>query len=322
MKKISLISFLSFTAIIITVQLNACEIKLSPVILFLSTNLKMSDLSSLYTNSNCSPEITTRILEKLSTSNGKIISQNLIESDDIKYNETNLNERSIQNIDVLPATVSISPEIIETINLSEIIKLKNKNILFDELEVLNLGIKKSYALPNIDALKIECAKCNTNELLWKISLTENTLPHLPVAKQITFYAKTKSYKLIKTLKAKSDITSLSNNLSADQFDIVFEKNEDSSNLFDLEKQNLVHFTNLANIKAGELLNLNMISLKKIVHMGKEIEAVVQSKEVQISIQAKALESGVFGQVINIENPKNKKKLSGEIIGPNKVLINL
>lgn len=67
------------------------------------------------------------------------------------------------------------------------------------------------------------------------------------------------------------------------------------------------------LKAGKLVNERDIGPLVLIKKGMSVTSVYTSKGLQITAQAVALQDGSKGQVIELENTKSHKKISGRVI---------
>ena len=67
------------------------------------------------------------------------------------------------------------------------------------------------------------------------------------------------------------------------------------------------------LKVGKLINERDIGAVILIKKGAIVTSIYRSKGLQITAQAIALEDGAKGQVIELENTKSHKKISGKVI---------
>lgn len=288
-----------------------CIINLSPAILFTSDRLLSMDFSSLISASNCSPEITSAILERLQDSSGTLRSESLL---------TDLEEKK----------VTILPTVIQIQKLKELIDSKIK-----DHRLSNFTIQE-----NIDKIimlqKPATMECSTDNNSCKLSIARNT----PSFNDNTFHSHSDSdnessnntmFHIALTFKqtknvliATEDIPALNNDLNISKFirAEVDAESDPNDNDLEISDQMINRYTNISFIKKGTRLKLDQIILKKMVHIGSTVKATVKAQSINLTISAKALESGVYGQNILIENLQNKKRFTGKVINENEVLITL
>ncbi len=125
----------------------------------------------------------------------------------------------------------------------------------------------------------------------------------------------------KVLRAK---TAIANNsaITQEQVEVIYLSQETNQKVFEAEPADLANYVLIKPLMAGEIITANHLKAKMLVHMGKSIEAVIKNSGIELTLPAQALQSGGLGQTIQIKNLKNNKQLTGEVIGHNKVQINL
>lgn len=285
-----------------------CEIQLAPILLFMSKTMTPYDWQPLLKNSNCSPEITQNIFERLKDSEGKISTEQLVS----EYN----------------TKIHITPNVLEVINLETLLRMKT-HTFFKKITINGQLAARLILLNNWNQIDLNCQNCGESQwinnsfgnkgkkestLLWQLTLT-----HLE--KPSNLLITTEQANMKKVLRAKLAITN-NTSLSAENLETTYISENSNNKLFDGEINSLVNFDLIKNISSGEVLTHDYLRAKKIVHMGKTIEAIIKNNGIELTLPAQALQSGSLGQTIQIKNLKNKKQLSAEIIGQNKVLINL
>ncbi len=66
------------------------------------------------------------------------------------------------------------------------------------------------------------------------------------------------------------------------------------------------------LKTGKLIMNSEIGDKVLIHKGDVVSAVYQTKQMQITTRAEALEDGSKGERIELQNPKSKKSIYGVV----------
>lgn len=266
------------------------------------------DWQPLMKKSNCSPEITLNILEKLQNAEGKIFSEQLAAG--------------------YPAPISITPDTIEVMNLETLLRSKThtyfKNIVINGQLSARLVLLETW-----NQIDLQCKNCESSQwihshfgkkgnhdstLVWNLKLSQDQeVQNLLVTTEVA--------NMKKVLRAKSQILS-SSTLSNDSFETTYISVSNNDEVFDANTAHLENFTLTKPLQEGEILTTNHVRARKLVSIGKNIVAIVKNKNIELTLPAQALESGSLGQTIQVKNLKNKKQISAEIIGENKVLINL
>jgi flagella basal body P-ring formation protein FlgA len=289
-------------------QAESCHIKLAPILLFMSKTMTPFDWQPVMKSSNCSPEITLNILEKLKDAEGKIYSEQLVSG--------------------YPVSITITPNHIEVINLETLLRSKTENY-FKKITINGSLTSRLVLLDSFDQVKLECKNCETTQwnhsnfgkkgdydstLAWQLQLTSPSLTqNLLITTEVAL--------MKKVLRSKNQLEN-SMTLNSDSFEISYISVNPQDKVFDPENTHLENFILIKPLSRGEVLTLNHVQPKKLVTIGKTIDAIIKNKGIELTLPAQALQSGSMGQTIQVKNLKNKKQLSAEIIGENKVLINL
>lgn len=293
---------------LISSGLNACEIQLSPILLFMSKTMTPYDWQPLMKNSNCSPEITQNIFEKLKESEGKISTQQLVSD----YN----------------TKVTITPSILEVVNLETLLRMKTHSF-FKKISITGTLSSRLILLDKWDEITLQCQNCEDNNwnnskfgklgqrestLLWQLQLTNNN--------QIkNLLLTTELINVKKVLKAKSPIE-IGSSINQDLLEISYVADDLSQKYFHDNLSTLTNFELIKSMVPGDVLTLSHLKTKRLVQLGKNISAIIKKNGIELTLPAQALQSGGLGETIQIKNLKNNKQLSAEIIGQSKVLITL
>lgn len=132
---------------------------------------------------------------------------------------------------------------------------------------------------------------------------------------------TEAANMKKVLRAKSAI-SINTALTPEMIEVAYLSQDSNTKVFEANITDIANFELIKSLSAGDILTENDLKAKKLVHIGKNIEAVIKNNGIELSLPAQALQSGGLGQIIQIKNLKNNKQFSAEIIGLNKVQITL
>lgn len=303
-----LIRFYLFFVVLNVHYVLSCEIKLSPILLFMSKTMTPYDWQPLMKNSNCSPEITLNIFEKLRDAEGKIYSEQLVAG--------------------YPGSIAITPNVIEVINLETLLRSKTQNY-FKKVSINGQLTSRLVLLNKWDQIDLQCQNCESSQwsqnsfgkkgnyestLVWQLKLNDQEqVKNLLITTEVA--------NMKKALKAKSEIANLTT-LNAESFETIYLSASSEDKVFDIGNKSLENFELIRNIHTGEVLTERHVQAKKLVHLGKTVDAIIKNNGIELTLPAQALQSGSMGQTIQIKNLKNKKQLSAEIIGQNKVLISL
>lgn len=289
--------------------LHSCEIKLAPIILFMSKTITNFDWQPLLKQSNCSPEITQNILEKLRNAEGKMITE--------QYSS----EYSIP--------VSMSPSVIEVATLESI--LRNRTQSYFKKIALNGNLPtRILLLQNWNDLVINCENCDKQEsdgpvygrlgqqepnLRWLVTV-QGTTP------SVNLTVTTEIAHVKKAFRAKKDLH-MNEKINIQDLAETYSFNDNNNQNFVLDNNSSIeHYELNHDIKEGDILLSKDIRAKKLVLAGKIVDAIIKQNGIELSISAQAQDSGVLGQIVQLKNLKNNKSLTGEVVGINKVKVNL
>lgn len=107
--------------------------------------------------------------------------------------------------------------------------------------------------------------------------------------------------------------------------VISKKMEVSANIDYVLTENMLKNRNIITKKwfrEGEIIDKRFVKIKPDVERNSEVQAYFKSNGVMITISGIALNEGMVGDYIDIQNQTYKRKYRGRVIGENKVLINI
>ena len=75
-------------------------------------------------------------------------------------------------------------------------------------------------------------------------------------------------------------------------------------------------------REGEILDKRFVRIKPDVERNSEVQTYFKSNGIMIMISGKALDEGMVGDYINVQNETYKRTYKARVIGENKVLVNI
>ena len=285
----------------------SCELNLAPLLVFMSKTMTPNDWQPLMKSSNCSPEITQNIFDRLKDSEGKIISAQFTAD--------------------YAMPIVIKPDVFEVTTLESLLR-KKINKLFQKITINGQLTSRLILLDNYDNILIQCQNCENNpntysfgkmgerdnQLLWQVQITTSQ-------NKTNLLVATESANIKKVYRATTHLQALGR-INPENLETTYIAEDKNQEFFADDQLSISNFDLIKDLNPGDILTYKNLRPKKIVSIGKAVEAQIKSNGIELTIPAMALESGTMGQIIQIKNLKNKKQLSAEIIGINKVLINL
>jgi flagella basal body P-ring formation protein FlgA len=282
---------------------NVCTINSYSKIYF-QQEISKKNLSRLIKKSNCSKKINIEFLNLMRKSHG-IFSTNHLQR---IYFPQSKNFK-----------VTIRPKKIHLRSLNHLIsnKINAHNHHFPTNTTFR-GKKRLILLTKNQNIELICSKCETlgrkNIIL---NITDNQLK-----RSEKVWIKT----TIKT-KVKAFVSNINfnypfgNKISAEQFKEKDIETDSPENIFsNIDK---IHFFKLTHpIKKNHPLRIQDLTPKRLVRAFSPVKIFLKSKNIQLSGMAIAKTSGHFGEVIILENKKNRRTLIGKVVGLNKVEIEL
>ncbi len=107
--------------------------------------------------------------------------------------------------------------------------------------------------------------------------------------------------------------------------VISKKMEVSSNIDYILTESMLKNKNIITKKwfrEGEIIDKRFVKIKPDVERNAEVQAYFKSNGLVITINGIAMNEGMVGDYIDIQNTTYKKKYRGRVIGENKVLINI
>lgn len=300
MKRIVIIFFLTvFYQINVLAKNNQCHIQLPSKIYLINKNQSLDKKHIL--SSNCNSDILQRFVEEMKHAQGTFKAEHVM--------------RLIDNNNKL--SISLSPRVITIKNISSLIKNKlNINNQFKFSKVRFIDGRKSLSLNPFQEVKVICKDCsvvagdksyqviirnkktNKNEHLW--------LTAILLKRELGIIAKNHLGPSLHGVNAESFLQSY-----------IFTKNP---SLLFREYKNLSYFKLITTLKKGSpLLRSNLIPIK-LLQLYSPAKILLEKNGLSITTRGMPQNNGTLGQSVRLK--VNNKILTGIIIGPNKVRVEL
>lgn len=251
--------------------------------------------NSVIKTSNCSNKITSKFINFISDVEGEIPAKHL---ENIFLSE-------------YQSKVQFSPKKISVYSAGEFInqELKLDNTIVKD--VRSLYGNASYNTDHIKSVRLSCNQCNTPG--------EKNLKLLTSDKQIwlsaTFLIKRKA------LVLKSDVSPFQGGLTKSNVTEKSILDLGNDQLFS-DYENIRFYKVNKNLLKGNVLKQFDLVPKTLVKFNQNVEVIVKGQKVALKSRAISRESGRYGQIINLYNPKTKKIIKAKVIDFNKVMVEL
>ncbi len=141
-----------------------------------------------------------------------------------------------------------------------------------------------------------------------------------IAKEFIVSVRTLAYKNVLCARTQLDREALLSNAN-----VVSKKMEVSANIDYILTEDMLKNRQIITKKwfrEGEILDKRFVKIKPDVERNAEVQIYFKSNGVLIAISGKALNEGMVGDYIDIQNTTYKRKYRGRVIGENKVLIGI
>lgn len=290
-----MIKFIGFFTLIISISASACVIKTYNHILIFDKN--EINYNSILKESTCEKDILNEFLEKVTSLEGKVPSYQVFNSS--------------RGITVLPSVITIS-------------KINNYfNDIFNlpiTMKFFNVkSLKKLSHIKLIDGERITltCDNCyNTGEKNIKISV------YNPVKESRKIYWATGNIlQRKKVLLTTRDIAPHKKNILEKSYLETFIYTSKIKDYFN--KPELIKFYRSNKpIKKNTALLSSDLTPNVLVRANKTVELLIQNGSVNLKTKAKSNKSGKINELIELYNPKTKKKFTARIIDYNKAILEL
>lgn len=245
--------------------------------------------------SNCSQKINSSFIDLIEGSTGKLSAGQMVSYLGEEFN----------------TKVEVSPKIIEVQSITESIEnfLNNNEIKVGK--VTSLYGKSSFNLKKNEELNFSCDQCQSiGEKNIKVTIGKN-----------------QSWL---TLKLGKVVEVLTTNRSLSHYDTLLTKNDFSKiHIIDYQGKNyfsdfdLIKFYKVnRNLKKGELIQLQYLYPKNLITRGQKVNLKISKGTIELNAIGIAKRNGKFGEFIEFENTKTKKKFLGKVTDFNKAVIEL
>ena len=299
MKLISLFSFLVFC-----LEASPCQIDISSKILFLKKPRKLSHIKKiLSSHENCSDEQLLHFFNIIYGINGAISSAHI--------NRLMIEEN-------IESKISLKQKKLEIVHLENIIK--DRINLKDGLVIQNLkAIGPIYAIKfeKISDIQLECHGCHSvgmkNINIFYDLLSNQYRQNIWVSARILEFQE--------VVVASSDIRPSNREGLLNYVDII-PMGLDHSGQYLKSVNRLEYFKVNKYIKKGTPLKQSDIIPKRLVSAGAITSVIIDQNGLKLKFKAIARESGKYGDFIDLYNQKSKKKIRGEIVGFNRVKVEI
>lgn len=266
-----------------------CHINLfQNYIIFEPDNLSQNEIEK----SNCPPEIDRFVINKLSSTIGRIDTREL---SDMIYQEYRLN-------------IKITPE--TSVNILSGIKLLNEKLNNDNLinaDSKLISPQKNLTYDSNEQINIKCDQCNkpgTKTIeLDIVNKRLNTIRNYWISSRLL----TMRY----VYQLTEDLKSHQQNINSQNFIRLKKAVADEHYFDDFEN---IHFYKMARTKSkGEVLKWSDVIPKKLIQSGQKIKIILKNSNLDISTVGVATRSGAYGEDIEVLNPKSQKKYTAKVV---------
>ncbi len=285
MKKILAIYFL-FTSYSVW----SCQIEIPAFLIKIN---KVQD-QSIFTNNNCSDEITNEFLSIISTTSGKISA---------KHFQNYIHE-------TLNKSVEIKPSVFNVFDAKDFFKEK-LNLTNDTIikNISSIHSQSSLGLDQLKNIEIQCSKC---------SELGNQNIQVKTTKQ-TIWLSAELERSHKVFFAKKDLGLNFTKLSTDLFEEkIITSSKPQNYIKSLDHLN--HLKLSRYLQKGDYLTRSSVIPKVLVKRGQQIAFKYLKNGIHLEGKAVAKGQGRFGQRIKIQNTKSNKYIWAVVDGENSVVI--
>ncbi len=280
-----------------------CTLELHEKIIVFNKPTKRDNLNNIIKTNTCSDSVTWSAINRLVEVEGEITAKHL----------TKLIKEEAKDI-----RVKIWPNLITVISPSSIINSelrRNTGFIAQNIEVVSpitlVGLNK------VSPIRIACHACNTTGM--KNTSIDFTIPMNELSKRIWVKFDILKHDLI--VVAKKDIRPFTSKNLIEQVELAGRALADSSD-YVKNIEDLRYFKLNKVIKVGEAIKHTDLTPRKLVELGKMTSVVVANNGLKIISEAIAKQSGRYGEIITLYNPKSKKQIRAKVIDHNKVKVEL
>ena len=251
--------------------------------------------NSIVKSSDCSDKVIQKYINFISDMEGEIPAEHL----------SNIFKSEHQ------MTINFKPKKIEVLSAGEFVKESLNLEEYLVKDVRSLYGNASYNTDNIKSVRLACSKCS--------SPGEKNLKLITSSKQIWISAEFLVKR--KALVLNKDVNPFQGNLSKSAVSIKSIYDTGNDQLFS-DYENIKFYKVNKNILKGNTLKQFDLVPKTLVKFNQNVEVIVKGSKVALKSRAISRESGRYGQIINLYNPKTKKIIKAKVIDFKKVMVEL
>ena len=280
-----------------------CYIQIPPKMLLLKETVKTEQVQDIIESSNCSDKELRVFLDIIQKIEGRISSTH--------FNRLIKEEGN-------SVKIQIRPSAIEVFHLKNIIKNKielREGLKVEELKIINPV--NLVAINDLSSIQVQCYSCN-NPGIKNINIVYNDFLD-NYRKNI--WATIKISQLHKIVVAKSDIRAFSSFSIKDRMKIIHHNLNDSS-LYLGSLSDLKYFTVNKHIKKGERIKHSHLTPKRLVKAGQAVDVIILKGGLRLEGRAVARQAGKYREFIEMYHLETNKKIRGQVVGFNKVQIEI
>ncbi len=299
MLKLTLTILFLFLCLLLSQAFAQCEIQtFERIIITREFNSSEAQNSIKYTN--CSSKILSSFREVLASGQGT-------------FNSYWFNKVQSHPVSIKPQKIRLTP-------LDELITKKvltKPNWYFQNSQILGRN-KSAFYLNEGDHLHINaCPTCSrTGEKNIKIHISN------PIKRtQRTEWVKGDILIKAKALILKEHIGPSNGPLQSHQFEVKETMSTNPERLF-ANKRKVIFYKLNKPKRAGESLNFSDLVPVRLVFPGKPVQIIFTNNGINLSSKAMPMQSGKFGESIQLKNITTKRAIVGKIVGFNKVAVEL
>lgn len=270
----------------------ACVLNSYPQIIKLN---KVLD-DSIIQKTNCDESTQTLFIEIISGATGELRASHLSQILKSEFNK---------NVEVTPELIKIE-DVKET--LTKLIQIP-ENLSLSKTS--SLYSKASLNLQSDTSLKAICNACET--------AGEKNIKVLVNNRTIWFSAQILTRR--EGFVTINSLSPYSKKLTQNQFRKTYFYDKGTSHLFS-DIENIRFYKPTRQLEKGRVLKISDLTPLTIVKPGQKVKVILKGKNISLNSTALSRQSGRIGDYIQVYNSKTNKKINGQVVGFNTVLVEL
>jgi len=235
--------------------------------------------------------------------------------------KTVLSDEELNKI-IIPEKIRVQRSF-KKLDKDEIItKIKNEitKLIGDKYKIENVNLRNAdeIKLPDINEIKYEIEFLSKSEMKNRVNGLINIIAENQKIKSINFDVNISAWTKVIVAKENFNFNDVITNDKIEE--VLMEVTKIKTANLIKKKEEIINKAAKRRIRKGEIIEVADIKEPDIIKYGDIVDVIVQKKDFQIRVKAKALQNGATGDVIRFLNLNSKKTFFAEITNVSEAII--